>query len=125
MAANPGEVVVLPLAVPHVHPWAVSEQGAHLRQTLLLQEPDAHTLELLEQFVETVYALGQRHQLGRNGVPTNPLQTIVTLQAIQPAVYVAGLPVALQRSLFVVLAAVGRLLGYRAFLPAHSSWQAR
>lgn len=26
-AANPGEVVVLPPAVPHVHPWATSEWG--------------------------------------------------------------------------------------------------
>lgn len=98
--------------------------GAHLRQTLLLNEPDAHLLELMEQFLETVYALGQRHKLGRNGVPVNPLQTIVTLQAIQPAVYVAGLPVFVQRSLFVVLAAIGHLLGYRAWQPAHTSLQA-
>jgi hypothetical protein len=63
--------------------------------------------------IETLLHLAQRGQVNRNGLP-NPLQLAVLLRSMQPNTYLAGLPVAVQRAVFGLLAAGGRAMGYRA-----------
>jgi len=78
-------------------------------------------LAATEAFLETLYALAQQGKVEKNGLPKNFLQTVVVAQAIQPATYVAGLPVVIQRPLFAALAAYGRARGYKAYYPALSN----
>ena len=72
-------------------------------------------------FFESMYALAQQGKVGKNGVPKNPLQSIVLLQALEPSAYLAGLPIWIQRPLFGVIAAIGRALGLKADYTAVST----
>jgi oxalate decarboxylase/phosphoglucose isomerase-like protein (cupin superfamily) len=118
--AAAGDVVVLPKAIAHVHPWNAGNDILHMRQVIQFSKPEMSMLVSIEAFLETLYALAQQGKVGKNGLPKNFLQTVVVAQAIQPATYVAGLPVALQQSLFGALAAIGRAQGYKAYYPAMS-----
>ena len=120
-SAAAGDVVVLPKAIPHVHPWNAGDDVLHMRRVIQFSRPEMSMLAAIEAFLETLYALAQQGKVGKNGLPKNFLQTVVVAHAIHPATYGAGLPVALQRSLFRVLAAIGRARGYKAYYPALSN----
>ena len=60
--------------------------------------------------------LAQQGKVNRDGLP-NTFQLAVLLRSMQPNTYLAGLPVAVQRPLFGLLAAVGQAAGYRASYP--------
>src|SRR2546421_2017225 len=115
-----GDVVVLPKAIAHVHPWNVGDDILHMRRVIQFSRPEVSMLAAIEAFLETLYALAQLGKAGKNGLPKNILQTAVVAQAIQPATYAAGLPLVLQRPLFGTLAAYGRARGYKAYYPAVS-----
>jgi oxalate decarboxylase/phosphoglucose isomerase-like protein (cupin superfamily) len=119
--AAAGDVVVLPKAIPHVHPWNAGDDVLHMRRVIQFSRPEMSMLAATEAFLETLYALAQQGKVEKNGLPKNFLQTVVVAQAIQPATYVAGLPVVIQRPLFAALAAYGRARGYKAYYPALSN----
>jgi mannose-6-phosphate isomerase-like protein (cupin superfamily) len=119
--AAAGDVVVLPKAIAHVHPWNVGDDVLHVRRVIQFSRPEKSMLAAIEAFLETLYALAQQGKVGNNSLPKNFLQRMVVAQAIQPATYVAGLPVVFQRSLFGALAAYGRAWGYKAYYPALSN----
>ena len=121
LAANAGDLVMLPKDVPHVHPWNTGSDTLHWRKITQLDKPDMELLLASAAFFESLYALAQQGQVGKNGLPKNPLQTVVLLQALEPSAYVAGLPIWLQRPLFGVLAAIGRALGFKANYSAVST----
>ncbi len=120
-SAAAGDVVVLPKAIPHVHPWNAGDDVLHVRRVIQFSKPEMSMLAATEAFLETLYALAQQGKVGKNGLPKNFLQTMVVAQAIQPATYLAGLPVVFQRSLFGALAAYGRARGYKTYYPALSN----
>ncbi len=101
---QPGEVVVVPPGVPHVW-WNPSEAEA---ATLVQFRPALDT----ETFFETFFGLARDGKVNRRGLP-NPLQMMVLardyrreLQLPPPAQTILG-PIA------VLLAPIGRALGYR------------
>src|SRR5947209_5808 len=117
--AAAGDVVVLPKAIVHVHPWNVGNDVLHMRRVIQFSKPAMSMLVSIEAFLETLYALAQQGKVGKNGLPKNFLQTVVVAQAMHPTTYVAGPPLVFQRSLFGALAAYGRARGYKAYYPAH------
>ena len=119
-SAAAGDVVVLPMAIAHVHPWNAGDDVLHVRRVIQFSKPEMSMLTGSEAFLETLYALAQQGKVGKNGLPKNFLQTVVVAQAIQPTTYAAGLPLVFQRSLFGALAAYGRARGYKAYYPALS-----
>ena len=119
--AAAGDVVVLPKAIAHVHPWNAGNDILHVRQVIQFSKPEMSMLVSIEAFLETLYALAQQGKMGGNGTFKDPLQGVVTAQAIEPTTYIAGLPIWIQRPLFGVLAPIGRALGYKAFYPAVST----
>ena len=121
LAAQTGDVVILPRHVAHIHPWNVGDEVLHWRKTTQLDKPGMQLLLASAAFFESLYALAQQGRVGANGLPKNPLQTIVLLRALQPSAYVAGLPIWLQRPLFGALAALGQALGYKVYYPAVST----
>jgi quercetin dioxygenase-like cupin family protein len=118
LPANAGDMVMLPKDVPHVHPWNTGNDMLHWRKITQLDKPDMELLLASAGFFESLYALAQQGKAGKDGLPKNPLQTVVLLQALEPSAYVAGIPLWIQRPLFVLLAALGRALGYKSYYPA-------
>jgi len=102
---QPGEVAVVPPGTPHVW-WNPSADEA---ATLVHFRPALNT----ETFFETFFGLAADGKVGRNGLP-NPLQLMVLARAYNremrlppPAQWVIG-------PLAMLLAPVGRALGYRS-----------
>jgi mannose-6-phosphate isomerase-like protein (cupin superfamily) len=121
LAASAGDMVMLPEDVSHIHPWNTGNGVLHWRKITQLDKPDMQMLLASASFFESLYALAQQGKVGKNGLPKNPLQTVVLLQALEPSAYVAGLPIWLQRPLFGVLAAIGQALGYKSSYTAVST----
>ena len=108
---RPGEIVVVPPGTPHVW-WNPSQEEA---ATLVQFRPALDT----ETFFETFFGLAADGKVGRNGLP-NPLQLMVLARAYNremrlapPAQWVLG-PIA------VLLAPIGRALGYRGRYDTYS-----
>jgi steroid delta-isomerase-like uncharacterized protein len=113
-----GDVDVLPRGIAHVHPFNVGLGILHVRKITQLDTPEMQWLLSSEALFETLYALAQQRRTGDDGLPTNLLEKVVVVQALQPAMYGAGIPISVQGPVFGILAAIGRALGFRAYSPA-------
>lgn len=114
--ARPGTVLTFPPRVPHLHPWSISGDELHVRQTSIPDQPDIAALEALTEAVVTLFGLARDGKVNRDGLP-NLLQLGVLVRSLMPHAYLEGMPVPVQESLFSVLAALGRLAGYQASYP--------
>lgn len=114
--AKPGDVVVMPPGVAHLHPWSCSNAELHVRHTAVADPPDPRGLTASLQAIVTIFGLAGQGRVNRRGAP-NPLQLAVLARATMPATYLAGLPIPLQRILIAGLASLGRALGYRLSYP--------
>lgn len=114
--AGPGEVVIMPAGIPHVHPWSDSADELHVRQTATATPPDQRGLTASLQGAITIFGLAGAGKVDRKGNP-NLLQIAVIIREAMPATFLAGPPVWLQRLLFGGLAAIGRMVGYRNAYP--------
>jgi len=125
LSAWSGDMVMLPKGVPHLHPWNVGNDILHWRKITQFDEPNMQLLLASAGFFESLYALAQQGKVRENGLPKNPLQTVVLLQSLEPSAYVASIPIWLQHPLFGVLAAIGRALGLKANYTAMGSSSTR
>ncbi len=107
-----GDRIVLPAGVSHVHPWSVSDEELHVRQTTEVNPPDTAGLEASLQALVTLFGLATAGKVNGKGLP-NLLQLAVLIRSTMPATYIAGIPIPVQRALFGGLARVGQALGYR------------
>ena|SRR3990172_1615199 len=102
-SAVPGETVVFPPGVGHTFR---AEGGEMLHFRCEVRPPMQ-----MESLFETTFGLYRDGKANKRGQP-NLLQNVVLAQ--QNDGYLAGPPVWLQRPVIALLAAIGRLLGYRA-----------
>ncbi len=100
--AGPGETVVFPPGVGHTF-QAEGEEMLHFRCEV---RP-----ALMESGFETISGLYRDGKSNKRGQP-NLLQSAILAQEYDAFLY--GPPLALQKPAVAVLAAIGRLLGYRA-----------
>ena len=107
-----GESVVVPPGTGHV---VTNESNEEVRVLVELR-PALRT----ETLFETLCGLARDGKVSKRGLP-NPLQVAVTARALGLEDYHPALPVGLQKAAFVLLAAAGRLLGYRATYPEYSA----
>jgi mannose-6-phosphate isomerase-like protein (cupin superfamily) len=107
-----GETISMPPHVAHVHPWNVGESNLRVRQEVHLHTNDRAGAAAVEDYLVTTFGLAREGRVLPDGRPAF-LQTVVSLHAALPHVYAAGIPLAVQRILFGVLAPVARLAGYR------------
>lgn len=107
----------IPTNTPHVHPWNTGATTLHVRQRIVLPEPDAAVLKGVERFFETLTALSQKRKANRKGDIYNPLQGAMVLNdGLLPVTTIAGVPIGLQVALFDMLCALARRLGYQAHI---------
>jgi quercetin dioxygenase-like cupin family protein len=116
--AGPGDRVVMPPGLPHVHPWSDSDEELRVRQTAVVEPPDLRGANASLQALVTICGLAGAGKVNRKGLP-NLLQLAVLVQESMPATYLAAPPVFLQRLLFGVLGRLGRALGYRTGYPRY------
>jgi len=117
-SARKGDRIVLPAGVAHVHPWSVSADELHVRQIAEVEQPDSAGLVASLQAAVTLFGLATAGKVNEKGLP-NLLQLAVLIRSTMPATYIAGIPIAVQRTLFGGLARVGEALGYRTAYPAY------
>lgn len=116
--AEPGDRVVLPAGVPHVHPWSDSAEELHVRQTAEATPADLRGLTASLQGAITIFGLAGAGKVNKKGTP-NLLQVAVIIQRTMPATFLAGPPVFLQRLLFSLLGTLGQVVGYRTAYPEY------
>jgi mannose-6-phosphate isomerase-like protein (cupin superfamily) len=117
-SARRGDRIVLPAGVAHVHPWSVSADELHVRQTTEVDSPDSAGLVASLQALVTLFGLATTGKVNDKGLP-NLLQLAVLIRSTMPATYIAGIPIVIQRTLFGGLAYLGHALGYRTAYPGY------
>jgi quercetin dioxygenase-like cupin family protein len=104
-----GEAVVVPAGRPHAA-WNAGDGAVH---ALVDFRPALRT----ETALETLAGLARDGKTTRVGVPRDPLRLALVLREFAPELRFARPPLAVQRALLGILAAIGRWLGYRAEYP--------
>lgn len=113
-----GEQVVLPAGVPHIHPWSVSNEPLSYRQVAESPVPAERDLDAALEGLRTLFALANEGKTNAKGVPSL-LQLAVIGRAMMPGTYLAKPPIAVQRAVLPVVAALGRALGFRPSYARH------
>jgi mannose-6-phosphate isomerase-like protein (cupin superfamily) len=111
--AHPGDALVFPAGVPHLHPWSISNAELHVRQTVTPPTPDFAGLDASGDALVTLFGLARDGKVNKQGLP-NLLQLAVLVHSTMPGTYLAGIPIPVQTVAFGTLAAIGRRRGYRA-----------
>lgn len=108
----PGERVTIPPGDVH-HFWNAGDGELHLRGGV---SPGMRT----EQFMRITYGLARDGApVTPSGMPVNLLRLAVLLAEYDDLLYLAGVPVGLQRLGVSALAPVGRLVGYDTSYPEY------
>jgi quercetin dioxygenase-like cupin family protein len=111
-----GERVVGPAGVPHA--WQNPSSEEELRFVSELRPP-----LVFEAILETTFGLARAGKTTKQGIPKDPLQLAVLVDETRGMFYSSRVPIGVQEAflaIFGVLAAVGRLLGYKARYPEYS-----
>lgn len=103
-----GEEITLPANTPHRH-WNPTDRPIRVVKE---DRPARNS----EAFFRALYALAQAGETGDDGLP-GILQFAVIQDEFPGHAYMTDLPIGVQKTLFSVLAPVGRFLGYRATPP--------
>jgi quercetin dioxygenase-like cupin family protein len=106
---GPGAVVVVAAGSPHAV-WTTGDDRVHV---LVDFRPALRT----ETAFETLAGLARDGKTTRTGLPKNPVRLALVLRQFKDEIYFVRPPLAVQRMVFGTLAALGRLLGFRAEYP--------
>ncbi len=104
--AHPGETLVCPIAVPHSQ-W---NAGDGIMRIYYEHRPALTSAEI---FFETQFGLSRDGKLSPTG-DINLLQGAVLLQEVGDFIRPSSPPMMVQKAFFPLLAAIGRMRGYRA-----------
>lgn len=109
LAGRPGETVVVPAGTPHLW-WNPGDEELHVRV-------EVRPALTLENWFESYFGLAQAGKVSaKSGLP-NLFQLAVMMRAYQAVLILARPPRPVQTLLFGSLAAIGRVLGYKADYP--------
>jgi mannose-6-phosphate isomerase-like protein (cupin superfamily) len=112
---QPGETIVMPPGVPHLHPWNTGSGIMVFRHT---NDFGATTPEAVHDVLgafATINGLAGEGRVGTNGVPKNPLQVAATIRLLtKHGGFDATLPIPLQLAVSATFGRLAEALGYRA-----------
>ena len=104
-----GETATIPPGTPHLW-WNDGDQEAHV---LVEFRPALR----FEEFLETFFGLAQAGKVDKKTGLPNLLVMALVFQEFKNEIYPAQPPVVVQRVLFGLLGAIGRLCGYQSVYP--------
>jgi mannose-6-phosphate isomerase-like protein (cupin superfamily) len=107
VTAGPGETVEVPPGTRHRNPYNATDSDLHLRHIASPGGPFA------DAFVSSLGHHMEQDTVNEQG-EFSDLQLFVVLRATRAQSYRAGIPVALQKPVIALGAALGRLRGYKA-----------
>jgi quercetin dioxygenase-like cupin family protein len=110
-----GDKIVIPAGDPHTW-WNIGADELRFR----LEFEAASKMEYL---FESLCGLSQRGLIHENG-QVSPLIMAIAITQYPGAMYIAGIPIWLQKGMFGVLAFIGRMVGYKSFYPYNTSQSA-
>jgi quercetin dioxygenase-like cupin family protein len=113
---QPGELLIIPAGTAH----GLANHGDDELRVLTELRPAMKT----EMYFETVFGLARDGKVAKNGVP-NMLHTAVIVRALGEKGGLPGAPMFLQNIGVTVLAAAGRLFGYKGRYDKYSGNAAR
>ena len=112
---EPGETIVMPPKIPHVHPWNTGSGVMVYRQT---NDFGASTPEAVDDVLgtfATIHGLAREGRIGKRGMPKNLLQLAATGRTLaKHGGFDAAMPISLQLGLSATLGRLAETLGYRA-----------
>ena len=109
-SAGAGASLAVPKGTPHTL-WNAGDREA-------VMEVEFRPALQTERFFETFFGLGAEGKVGRRGMP-HLLQSVLLAQAHD--LYLAGLPLVLQRAGIAALAPLARARGYREWYPGYAA----
>ncbi len=112
-----GDTLIIPAGTPHT--WFNPSDTENLEFRLEF-EPALRW----EEMFETLAATSRAGKLDKNGKPS-PFLMAVVLHHYTDHMLVAGIPAAVQKRLFAVLALVGRLMGHKSYSPYFTQAEAK
>jgi len=108
-----GEKIVVPKNTPH-QAWTAGN-------TELIVIHELRPALKTEAFFETQLALAAQGRSNANGVPKNFLQFAAILNENYGELFVTSPPVPVQKIVAKVIGGLGKLLGYKGFVPFHGN----
>lgn len=119
-AINTGESVLMPPAVPHIHPWNTGSGMMVYRQTNDFSEADPTAVHDVLGVFATINGLAREGKIGWKGLPKNPLQMGASVRALtRHGGFDANMPIPMQRALSATLGRLAEALGYRGVYPRY------
>ena len=116
--AGPGEQVIFPPMIQHLHPWRDSNEELRVRLVSEADPPDMAGLNAALNTGITLFGMARGGKVNKEGLP-NPLQLIVSGNYTLPGACPPGLSVSAARAILAPLAMVGHLAGYRVTYPEY------
>jgi quercetin dioxygenase-like cupin family protein len=116
--AGPGDELVFPPLIPHLHPWSDSNEELRVRLVSEANPPDLAGLNANINTGITLFGLARDGKVGKDGLP-GLLQQAVSGRSTLPGACPAGISIGIARILLGFLAAVGYIAGYRVTYPQY------
>ena len=116
--AVPGDQLVFPPVIPHLHPWSDSNEELRVRLISEANPPDMAGLNANINTGITLFGLARDGKVGKDGLP-NLLQQAVSGRSTLPGACPAGVSVGTARILLGFLAMIGKIAGYRVTYPEY------
>ena len=116
--AGPGEQLLFPPGVEHIHPWSHSNEELHVRMFSEADPPDLEGLNANLNTGITLYGLARDGKVNKEGLPSF-WQQAVSGRSVLPGACPAGLSIPATRLLLGFFGAVGHLAGYRVSYPQY------
>jgi quercetin dioxygenase-like cupin family protein len=117
-SAAPGDEIVFPPKIQHLHPWSDSDEELHVRLISEADPPDLAGLTANINTGITLFGLARDGKVGKDGLP-GLLQQAVSGRSTLPGACPAGLTVGSARILLGSLALLGKMAGYRVTYPEY------
>ena len=116
--ADPGEQLLFPPRIEHIHPWSDSEEELHVRMFSEADPPDLAGLNANLNTGITLYGLARDGKVNKEGLPSFWQQAVLG-RSILPGACPAGLSIGTARVLLGFFAIIGSLAGYRVSYPQY------
>ncbi len=116
--AGPGELIIFPPVIPHLHPWSDSNEELRVRLISEAVPPDLKGLNANINTGVTLCGLARDGKVDQHGLP-NLLQQAVLGQSTLPGACPGGISIGAARIILGSLALLGKIAGCRVTYPEY------
>ncbi len=104
-----GQAITVPMKAPHTF--------RNVGDNELVMTAELKPALRTEYYLETLYSLAMKGKVNKNAIPNNFLHFMTILNEYYGESFIVGPPVLAQKILIRLVGGLGKLLGYKGFLP--------